>query len=511
MALTDRKQTVLNLAAKIISYGTTFLISFFLTPYLVNKLGKEIYSFYPLANNFVSYMGIVTVALNGMASRFITIEVTKNEKRNVNEYISTVFFSNILMSVVLAIFMCAAVKYLEYLIQIPVESIIAVKILFSLVFISMLVNLFTSVFGVAVYATNKLIYGSIIEILVSISRVLLYIILFAVFTPSIIFVGIVSLVIALMTCGLQMICTKKLLPYVKLSKKYYDRLKVKVLVSSGVWNSINQLGDLLLGGIGILLANVLLGPGEAGDYSLALSIPHFVSGLVSAMTAVFLPRMVKSFALNNENEMIIITQNAQKFLGLVMNIPIAVFMAVGQNFYKLWVPSADPIKLQILTVLIIGESIITAVNWPVTNLNIVMNKVKIPALVLVGAGIINTIGAILLCKYTKLGVYSIVIIHCVVSLSYFGIFTVAYVCKNLRVAYRTFAIQMLQSLVGAVCIFLSSFVINQFFSVTDWIKLFMECIVCGIIGLMVNSLILLKPTGIYEIYNKYVRIRKRDI
>ena len=73
--MSEKKQTVVNLIAKIISYGATLLISFFLTPYLVEKLGKEAYSFYPIANNFVNYMGVITIALNSMASRFITIHL----------------------------------------------------------------------------------------------------------------------------------------------------------------------------------------------------------------------------------------------------------------------------------------------------------------------------------------------------------------------------------------------------------------------------------------------------
>ena len=77
----EKRQTIINLTAKTISYGTTMAISFFLTPYLVAKIGKVAYSFYPMANNFVNYMGVITIALNSMASRFITIALTKGDKK----------------------------------------------------------------------------------------------------------------------------------------------------------------------------------------------------------------------------------------------------------------------------------------------------------------------------------------------------------------------------------------------------------------------------------------------
>ena len=131
----EKKQTAINLIAKIVSYGTTYLIAFFLTPYLVEKIGSEAYSYYPLANNFTSYMSIITIALNSMASRFITIALTKNEKENANKYFASIFFGNVLMSAILLIPMTIIVIFLDSILNIPVDLVISIKLLFSLVFI----------------------------------------------------------------------------------------------------------------------------------------------------------------------------------------------------------------------------------------------------------------------------------------------------------------------------------------------------------------------------------------
>ena len=69
------KQLAINMIANIISFMVNIGINFLFTPYLINTVGKEAYSFFPLANNFISYTSIITVALNSMASRFITINI----------------------------------------------------------------------------------------------------------------------------------------------------------------------------------------------------------------------------------------------------------------------------------------------------------------------------------------------------------------------------------------------------------------------------------------------------
>lgn len=255
----EKRQTIINLVAKTISYGTTMAISFFLTPYLVSKIGKEAYSFYPLANNFVNYMGIVTIALNSMGSRFITVALTQGDRKKANEYYFSILVSNIILAAVLAIPMAGIVMFLQYILNIPGNILVSVKVLFSLVFLSMLVNLLTNVFGVAVFSQNRMDLSSISDILVGVSRVLLYLFLFGCFKADLAFVGVVSLVVAIITCIIQYIYTRKLLPFMEYSRVYYNWQAVKEVLASGVWNSVNQIGSVLLSTVGLMLCNILVG------------------------------------------------------------------------------------------------------------------------------------------------------------------------------------------------------------------------------------------------------------
>ena len=96
----------ISLVANIISTLVSLGVSFVLTPYLIRTIGKEAYSFFFLLNNFVSYMTILSLALNSMVSRFITIAIAGNKLGKAHTYFSTVFFSNIILS----IFLCLHIK-----------------------------------------------------------------------------------------------------------------------------------------------------------------------------------------------------------------------------------------------------------------------------------------------------------------------------------------------------------------------------------------------------------------
>ncbi len=494
--LGEKKQTILNLIAKIISYGSTLLISFFLTPFLVEKIGKEAYSFYPLANNFVSYMSIITIALNSMASRFITIALANDDKEKANTYFVSILTANTLLAAILLIPMTVIIVFLEYILNIPVYLIPSIKILFSLVFISMIVNLLTNVFGVAVFSKNRLELSSISDIIIGAIRAILYILLFLFFTPNIIYVGIVSLVVACITVVFQIVFTKKLLPDMQIRKKYVNFGAIKEVLSSGIWNSINQIGIVLLSTVGLLLCNKLYGASAGGDYSIALTIPQFMNGIVSMLCSVFLPMLTIKYARGNQQEILEHINETQNVVGLISNIPIAVFMAVGLNFFNLWTPSVDSYRLWILSIFAIGYLLVTSVSWPVSNLNTVMNRVKVPALVMLGTGVINIVLILLTYKFTNLGLYSIPLVELILYIINRTCFVCIYTARCLKEKWYIFLIAIIKNLLGASVLFVIAYFVNRLVDPQTWFSLIIECIILGGIGLLINSLIIFKPSGI---------------
>ena len=81
-----KKQTGINLIAQVIAFGINLGISFFLTPFIVEKIGVEANGFVSLANNFVEYAQLITISINSMAGRFITIKLHQKNPEDANKY-----------------------------------------------------------------------------------------------------------------------------------------------------------------------------------------------------------------------------------------------------------------------------------------------------------------------------------------------------------------------------------------------------------------------------------------
>ena len=152
----NAKRVSYNLAGQLISFVCSIGISFYLTPFVVKYLGEEAYGFVGLANNFISYFSLFSVALNGMLSRYITIECSKKDYKQASGYYSTALISQVILAVGLLVPMMLLAKHVDCVVNISLELVPDVRILWAALFVSFLLGLPAASFGTATFATNRL-------------------------------------------------------------------------------------------------------------------------------------------------------------------------------------------------------------------------------------------------------------------------------------------------------------------------------------------------------------------
>jgi O-antigen/teichoic acid export membrane protein len=504
-----KRQLVINLIANIIAFGTSLLISFVLTPYLISTIGKEAYGFYPLANNFVSYFMIITLALNSMTSRFITVEIVKRNFKKAKTYYSSVFYANIIMSIILFIPMVIVIILLDSVLNIPKGMFSDVRLLFIMIFSSMIINVITSVFGIATFAKNRLDLRSGGEIVQGLLKIFLYVFLYALFTPTIIFVGLVALILSVTNLFIQIFLTRKLLPNFNISYKLFDYLVVKELLISGIWNSINSLGSLLLLGISLYLTNYFLGASASGELSIVQILPQFISTIITMLFAVFMPRITHIYARGNSLEIVKEITFSQKIIGLLSSTPIILLIIFGQEFFSLWVPTEDSSKLHLLSIITLGPLIIHGNMWTVYGVNIVLNKVKFPSLLLIGFGIINLITSYILLKFFVTSIYVIPIVSGIINIVYYLYFIPSYAATQLNVERYTFHTHILKSILFSVALISIGTLFKQLIAISSWFELFLWGGSFGLVGIICNSLIVLSKNDLNKITTTISHMRNR--
>ena len=154
--LTLNEQSALNIIGSIVVVAINVAINFLLSPFIVEHLGVEANGYITLANNFVSYIALVTMALNSMAGRFILIDYRKNNVQSVNEYYSSVLLGDWFLAAVFLVPMILFVIFIDRVINVPGNYLADTRILFAIVFVNYLVHLCLPIWGTSTYCTNNL-------------------------------------------------------------------------------------------------------------------------------------------------------------------------------------------------------------------------------------------------------------------------------------------------------------------------------------------------------------------
>ncbi len=493
----EKKRLVINLIANLTSFAVSISISFLLTPFLVEHLGKDVYGFYGLANNVVSYISVISIALNSMAAKYITVELIRGNKIKAQQYYTSIFFSNIILALILIPLLTVLVVFIQHIFNVSQIYLHEVRLLFILVFCTMLLSLISSVFGTATYATNRVDLVAYTNIGKTCLRVLAYVLIFKVFQPSIVYIGIVLFLLEGYNSAIQILLKNKLLPQLYIKRIYFNIGLVGNVLKIGIWNSLNHLGDLMLSSSDLLVANILLGPAAAGVIAIIKTMPSLISGIITAINAVFMPRIATRYGENHKQSLIQEVNMSQRIMG-TLTIPIVMTLILfGYDFFNLWVPGNNSRLLAQLAAIDLPRMMIVGVVWPVANLNIVMDRTKIPALWVIIGGILNILFMFICIHFTPMGIYSIPLTTLIFSILFYGIFIPLYPCQTLGVPKIVFIIPILEMLFSIILISLIIIPLKHLIHITDWYSFILFVGMAGMISLVISALIFLKPKRLY--------------
>lgn len=372
----DKKQLLVNMVASLVNFVVSVGIGLLLTPYIVRNIGAEAYGFVGLANTFVSYAQLLTIALNSVAGRFVTVAYHEGDDSKANGYYSSTLAANGVMVAVLVVVAVPVVTFLDKLVNISPHLVGDVKALFVFIFLNFMLSTISTVYSVATFVKNKLYLSSIANLAFSLVRVAAMVALFGILPPKVYYVGLaVCLATAVMTL-MNRSYTRRLLPDISFDKKSVSWRSIREMLSAGVWNVVTKLQQIMMFGLQLLVANLMINPYLMGMLSIAQTVPNQLSGLMGTVSGLFYPEQTKYYAQGKHKELIEDLKSGMKVTGFFTNIIFVVMLVAGYDFMHLWQHGQDTgLLYQLLTLTMLGL-LISGVATTLQNLPLIVNRLK---------------------------------------------------------------------------------------------------------------------------------------
>ena len=483
-----------------------YAISFFITPFITTNLGIDAYSFVTMANTAVMYAGVITIALTSFVVRYIVLAYHKGEIEEARSYYSSSIVASIALSGILFGIAAILISQLQNLLIIPELLVNSVKLLFLLVFLNFVVTTITTPFTATFYVRNRLDINAFVRLTAKIIEATGVFLLFFLCPTKLWYVAIGAIAGSTVIIVVSIFLTKKLTPELAFKRHDVSFSKMVTLFKNGIWNSMNQLGNVLNSGLDLIVANRMLSSIETGQIAVGKTVGSYFSVLIQLVSQPFEPILLKSYASGDIVDFQKHMSKAMKFCGFFGAMAFAGFCGVGLNFFHLWLPNEDHYVLYVLTVLTVVTCVTDSILRPVYYISTLTVKNKIPCIITIVGGVLNVLSMYLLIKYTNLGVYTVAITTIVIMFLINLVFNPLYAAHCIKINSWFFYKILIVHLIASAVMAGSLFGLNYLMSTSSWLTLVLEGLLFVLIGTIIYFLIVFNIDEKRAIIGKIKRV-----
>ena len=368
-------------------------------------------------------------------------------------------------------------------------------------------------FGNCFFIKNRLDISSILTSITSILRAVFIIVAFMIVGPKISVMAFGSIIVTAVFLPCNIYFHRKLTPELYFDKNIFDIHKVVEVLSSGIWNSITKLSQILMTGLDLTITNLLLGALKMGYLSVAKTIPNFVSSLINAIGNSFTPNMMKIYAKGDKEGLRTAVKTSMRIMTIFATVPNSILISLGIEFYRLWVPGQPSQLINILSIITVIGTCILGPMQPIYQIFTLTNQIRQSSIVFIIEGVMSILITIFAVKSLGAGLYAVagvsVILEIIVALIYHLPVGAIYIGLPWYTFFpeigKTIIILLMQCVIGNMISFINP-VGNS------WVNWIMNGLGIGIVGMTITLFAILNKEERNDllsiIWNKIIRKRK---
>ena len=447
------KQIPKNLAINLLSFISTAVVGIWLTPYLLKHLGLVAYGLVPLAMFLSQYVSVIVNAIHMSINRFLLIALQKKQDKEANEILNTALVILCVFIVVQAMIMGVILVDITQFFTIPKVLITDATWLFGLTFVGFSVSLLRSVFGTSMFAYNRLDILRMIDIVQNVVRVVSIVLLFLYDSPSLKYVGMANVLAALSAFVPTLYYFKRFTPQLQIKRHFFSIPRVGVLSKMSLWILINQVGVLLLNNIDLYLVNRWIDIQATGEYAVVLQFTTIFRTFLTLFAGVLVPVSMIYYSNGEYAKLKQFTVISSKIMVVALVLPLSMLIGFSEEIVTFWL-GREYIYLHKLISYGLLFFVVAVPVVPLFNITMAYNKVKLPALIAVGFGLLHVSAIYLFLTYTTLQLWGIISMKLIFEILFSG-FILIYVSKILVMSWRTLFGVMIFSILSFLLIILS--------------------------------------------------------
>ena len=329
------------------------LVNLYSSRVILKALGIEDYGIYNVVGGFVMMFNMISTALAGAISRYLTFSLAKDSPERLREVFSTSIIIQIGLCIILLIIAeTAGIWFINTQMVIPADRLVAANWVFQISVLTTMANLFSIPYNSLIIAHEKMSAFAYIGIYEGVLKLL---IAFAIpFAPidSLIFYSLLMLILSISVRMLYGIYCKKHFPESNFIFTF-DKPLLKDMFSFAGWNFIGTTSGVLRSqGINILI-NIFCGPAVNAARGIAMQVNSAVSGFCANFTTAVRPQITKSYALGKKETYENLVMKCSKFSFFILLVLFMPILSETEFIIDKWLVNVPEYTVQFVRVILL--------------------------------------------------------------------------------------------------------------------------------------------------------------
>lgn len=338
------------------------VVNLYTSRVILQALGVEDYGVYNAIAGFIAMFSMVSSAIAGAISRFITFVLGQGDKDKLKKVFSTAIIIQLtLAAIVVVLVEVVGVWFLNTHMTIPDRREVAANWVLQFALVTFVLNLWSTPYNAALIAHEKMAAFAYIGIFEGVANLIIaFMVMYSPFDRLIVYGAFICLIALITRMIYNGYCKKHFDECI--FKWTFDYNLFKEMFSFAGWNFIGSISGLLRDqGINILF-NVFCGPIINAARGLAIQVQTAVFKFSSNFYVAVQPQITKSYASDNVDESHDLVLRSSRFAFLLLTALIVPLITETDFILQLWlkeVPAHTTAFVQIILLCTLIDSLST--------------------------------------------------------------------------------------------------------------------------------------------------------
>jgi O-antigen/teichoic acid export membrane protein len=426
-------QAAKNVSATWLSLAVHAGVGFFLSPFILHRLGDDAFSLWVLVFSLTGYYGILDLGIRASIVRYVAKFAATGDEDQLARFLSTSLAFYVAVGLVVVLLTAVGFFYLPVLFHIPDNLLGTTRVLFLLGGAGIALSFPLGVFGALLDGLQKFSWVQLSQIGITLLRAALIIIALR-YNGRLLAVGTITVVMNLLSYVVLTGMAFRAFP-LHFSLRQVDGRVFRKLLRYGSFAFLILVAERLRFHSDPIVIGAFLSSTAITYFSIGSRLVEYSTYAVRSMAQIFTP-MCSQFAATGDFARLRRTLVAGNRACALIVLPLTVILLIlGKSIIEAWVGPRYLSSYSVLAVLIVPRAIYVAQSTS-TRILLGMGRHRMLAFVLLLEGGVNVILSTLLVR--RLGIVGVAL-GTAIPLTCTGLFFLPrHICRQLQIPLGTF-------------------------------------------------------------------------